>query len=136
MSQTNIKMEFLYFIFVFLIGVHTALIRTKKSTNNDGFVLENRPHRNNENSQDSYVLSGPAKNRNNQNKDSFVLTASPNSDKKDNTKYVKPKGAGTFWHLTDLHLDFYYNQNNEEKTVCPSSNGYPVKNPGPYGDYR
>ena len=48
-----------------------------------------------------------------------------------------PPETGTFWHLTDLHWDPYYNLNAASPSqICPSSNGQTPINPGPYGDYR
>ncbi|XP_076817204.1 acid sphingomyelinase-like phosphodiesterase 3b [Clavelina lepadiformis] len=45
--------------------------------------------------------------------------------------------VGYFWHLSDLHLDFYYDQNEENLTqVCPSSFGAEAIKPGPWGDYK
>ncbi|CAK8693120.1 acid sphingomyelinase-like phosphodiesterase 3b [Clavelina lepadiformis] len=45
--------------------------------------------------------------------------------------------TGTFWHLSDLHLDFYYNSAAADPSeVCPSSYGRKVENAGPYGNYR
>uniref|UniRef100_H2Z1U7 Uncharacterized protein n=1 Tax=Ciona savignyi TaxID=51511 RepID=H2Z1U7_CIOSA len=44
---------------------------------------------------------------------------------------------GTFWHVTDLHLDFYYDEtNNDPAQVCPSSFGAETPDAGLFGDYR
>ena len=48
-----------------------------------------------------------------------------------------PSEVSTFWHLTDLHLDFYYNLSAENRSeICPSSDGKVPTDPGPFGDHR
>ena len=43
---------------------------------------------------------------------------------------------GTFWHVTDMHHDIYYNESKEPDEVCPSSDGVNTTNAGMFGDYR
>nr|XP_002122011.1 acid sphingomyelinase-like phosphodiesterase 3b [Ciona intestinalis] len=44
---------------------------------------------------------------------------------------------GKFWHVTDLHLDFYYDETKiDANTICPSSFGENTMDAGPFGDYR
>ena len=72
------------------------------------------------------------KNKNKGNGDDFVLSGSSDGGKNKNGLNV-----GTFWHLSDMHLDFLYNLKSSNKSaICPSSFGRPAINPGPYGDYR
>nr|CAB3266408.1 acid sphingomyelinase-like phosphodiesterase 3b [Phallusia mammillata] len=40
--------------------------------------------------------------------------------------------TAAFWHITDLHLDFYYTQ----QKGCPWSTGAPAVYPGPFGDFK
>ncbi|XP_053122980.1 acid sphingomyelinase-like phosphodiesterase 3b isoform X2 [Hemicordylus capensis] len=42
---------------------------------------------------------------------------------------------GSFWHITDLHLDPEYTLTPNPLQVCPSAGSQPVPNAGPWGDY-
>ncbi|KAF0045943.1 hypothetical protein F2P81_002472 [Scophthalmus maximus] len=42
---------------------------------------------------------------------------------------------GSFWHITDLHLDRTYNLTDAPELVCASSNKRPAANAGKFGDY-
>jgi len=52
-------------------------------------------------------------------------------------KTNRATNTGKFWHLSDLHLDFYYDYTVSNKTkVCPSSYEAETIAAGPWGDYR
>jgi len=53
------------------------------------------------------------------------------------TRANSTANMGTFWHLTDVHLDFLYRQSaSDPMQVCPSSTGLKPLRPGKWGDYR
>ena len=69
-------------------------------------------------------------------KKSIVRVDFDRDDEKD-VRPVAPENTGTFWHISDLHLDSHYDLNAPSKSlICPSSNGAATINAGPYGDYR
>lgn len=130
----KMNLVLLFFVLGSRFGAQSALIRNKRS-----FVLSNgAAPSNNNNNDDSFILAGPKSVGNKkETENKFIQTDRPGSDfGTSQSSYVKRTGTGTFWHLSDLHLDFYYNQNKPRDSVCPSSNGAPAINPGPYGDYR
>ncbi|XP_061452609.1 acid sphingomyelinase-like phosphodiesterase 3b [Rhineura floridana] len=43
--------------------------------------------------------------------------------------------SGSFWHITDLHLDPQYKVSSDPLKVCPSAGTQPVPNAGAWGDY-
>lgn len=43
---------------------------------------------------------------------------------------------GNFWHISDQHLEIYYDESKARDRVCPSSYGAETLDPGVYGDYR
>lgn len=50
---------------------------------------------------------------------------------------TKAQNIGTFWHVSDHHLDPYYSADASDPTkVCPSSYGAAAPDAGPFGDYR
>lgn len=50
---------------------------------------------------------------------------------------VDTQNIGKFWHISDHHLDPYYNAEGQNPIdVCPSSYGRESANPGPLGDYN
>ena len=131
----------IFFFIACLVSTHSARIRKKRS---DGFVRERIPppavNTKNENP-DTIVREKDGinakdienKDKTNKEKENFVRTAIPG----DETDKTPLPNAGTFWHITDIHLDTFYNLYAENpSSVCPSSNGEAVINPGPFGDYR
>jgi len=44
--------------------------------------------------------------------------------------------VGTFWHVTDMHHDIYYDESKPANEICPSSSGAETINAGIFGDYR
>ncbi|XP_062996855.1 acid sphingomyelinase-like phosphodiesterase 3b [Elgaria multicarinata webbii] len=43
--------------------------------------------------------------------------------------------SGSFWHITDLHLDPQYKESPDPLKVCPSAGTQPVVNAGAWGNY-
>ncbi|XP_054854632.1 acid sphingomyelinase-like phosphodiesterase 3b [Eublepharis macularius] len=43
--------------------------------------------------------------------------------------------TGSFWHITDLHLDPHYKAVQDPLGVCPSAGSQPVPSAGSWGDY-
>ncbi|XP_066495159.1 acid sphingomyelinase-like phosphodiesterase 3b isoform X2 [Tiliqua scincoides] len=48
---------------------------------------------------------------------------------------IATAASGSFWHITDLHLDPQYTVTTDPLRVCPSAGSQPVANPGAWGDY-
>uniref|UniRef100_UPI00358E9E22 cyclic GMP-AMP phosphodiesterase SMPDL3A isoform X2 n=1 Tax=Myxine glutinosa TaxID=7769 RepID=UPI00358E9E22 len=44
-------------------------------------------------------------------------------------------GEGSFWHITDLHLDSSYQESAKPRNVCLTSLGLPVTDAGPFGSH-
>jgi len=129
------------FIIIFVVTfTHSANLRKRRNVD-DGFILtgpggsiENKPS---EDDDDDFILVGNYNGEdkpNGEDDNDFILTeeAPGNPGEED-----LPLNTGSFWHLTDLHWDPYYNLNAENANeICPSSNGAAATDPGPYGDYR
>ncbi|KAG9283069.1 acid sphingomyelinase-like phosphodiesterase 3a [Astyanax mexicanus] len=49
--------------------------------------------------------------------------------------HLQTATTGKFWHISDLHLDPTYHITTDPSKVCFSSKGFPVKNPGLFGDF-
>ncbi|KAJ6663536.1 hypothetical protein lerEdw1_009615 [Lerista edwardsae] len=48
---------------------------------------------------------------------------------------IATAASGSFWHITDLHLDPLYTVTPDPSGVCPSAGSQPVAQAGPWGDY-
>ena len=129
------KITFCVLFFGFVLAHSTVVKREKRfvRTHEEGQPENIDEYGNGEKQEEQFVKpSKPDENKNKGNGDDFVLSGSSDGGKNKNGLNV-----GTFWHLSDMHLDFLYNLKSSNKSaICPSSFGRPAINPGPYGDYR
>ena len=131
----TMKIQFL--LFLYFVTSQSAKLRKKRD---DDFILSGplSPSNNKGDENDGFILVGNTddnKNNDKDDEDDFIREGNPDSDKSDTVEL--PPGVGTFWHLTDVHWDRYYNWKAASKSrVCPSSNGAETLDAGPFGDYR
>ena len=132
------KITFCVLFFGFVLAHSTVVKREKRfvRTHEEGEPENIDEYGNGEKQEEQFVKpSKPDENKNKGNGDDIVRTAPPNWGR--NKDPQQGSNVRTFWHLSDMHLDFLYNMKSSNKSaICPSSFGRPAINPGPYGDYR
>ncbi|XP_063079163.1 acid sphingomyelinase-like phosphodiesterase 3a [Engraulis encrasicolus] len=65
----------------------------------------------------------------------LLVVAAPHLNKIGQQYASKRNKLGTFWHISDLHLDPTYHVTGDRTKVCISSKGYPAVDPGTFGDF-